>query len=148
MGFRHSLSLMFAMLATPLSAQCPDLALVLAVDSSGSIDAKEFDLQRAGYAAAFTDPQVLAALQSAGVVDVALVLWGDTEMPAQVFPWHRITTAADADLFAASVLSAPAVSPAILASALAWMPHLICWRHPAIVPPARSSMSRVMGAKR
>ena len=41
---------------------CPDLALVLAIDGSGSIDTKDFALQQDGYAAAFADPRVQTAL--------------------------------------------------------------------------------------
>ncbi len=43
-------------------AQTVDLELVLAVDSSGSIDGHEFALQRLGYARALTHPDVLAAI--------------------------------------------------------------------------------------
>ncbi|MGL4321277.1 MAG: DUF1194 domain-containing protein [Paracoccaceae bacterium] len=77
-------------------SDCADLALVLAIDSSGSISAQDFALQRQGYAAAFADPFVQSALQSAGVVDVALVLWGDSEMAPQVSPWMRIAHPDDA----------------------------------------------------
>lgn len=75
---------------------CPDLALVLAIDGSGSINDRDFSLQQAGYAAAFTDPRVQAALASAGVVDVAVVLWGDEETTPQVLPWQRLAGPADA----------------------------------------------------
>lgn len=88
-------------------AQCADLALVLAVDSSGSIDSADYALQRQGYALAFADPTVQAALHSAGVVDVALVLWGDGEMTPQVFPWQRISAPGDAAAVAATLLYAP-----------------------------------------
>jgi Protein of unknown function (DUF1194) len=97
-------------LALPLAvaqADCPDLALVLAVDGSGSIDARDYDLQQQGYVAAFTNPVVIDALKSAGVVDVALVLWGDSEMAPQVFPWRRIRDAGDAARFAASLRDLP-----------------------------------------
>jgi hypothetical protein len=75
---------------------CPDLALVLAIDGSGSINDRDFNLQQAGYVAAFADARVQAALASAGVVDVAVVLWGDEEIAPQVLPWRRLETAADA----------------------------------------------------
>ena len=39
-----------------------DLEVTLAADVSRSIDDAEFDLQRKGYAAALTDPRVLAAI--------------------------------------------------------------------------------------
>jgi Protein of unknown function (DUF1194) len=75
---------------------CPDLALVLAIDSSGSINDMDFGLQQAGYATAFADAKVQAALASVGVVDVAVVLWGDEEMAPQVLPWRRIAGPDDA----------------------------------------------------
>lgn len=82
---------------------CPDLALVLAIDGSGSIGHEDFALQQAGYAAAFGDPRVQAALAGAGVVDVAVVLWGDEEMAQQVMPWRRIAVASDAERLAADI---------------------------------------------
>ncbi|MGL5011563.1 MAG: DUF1194 domain-containing protein, partial [Paracoccaceae bacterium] len=60
-------------------------------------------------ATAFADPTVQAALDSAGVVDVALVLWGDSEMPPQVFAWQRISSPDDAAAVAATLLYAPRV---------------------------------------
>jgi hypothetical protein len=82
---------------------CPDLALVLAVDGSGSINDRDYLLQQAGYAAAFRDPRVQAALASAGTVDVAVVLWGDEEMAAQVMDWQRLSVAGDADRLGAGI---------------------------------------------
>ena len=98
-----------AIAAAPFAARagCADLALVLAVDSSGSIDAADFALQRQGYALAFADPGVQAALRAAGTVDIALVLWGDSEMSPQVFGWQRISDADDATQVAATLLYAP-----------------------------------------
>jgi Protein of unknown function (DUF1194) len=77
------------------ASSCPDLALVLALDGSGSINDRDFLLQQAGYAAAFADAKVQGALASAGVVDVAVVLWGDEEMAPQVLPWKRIAGSDD-----------------------------------------------------
>ena len=45
------------------AAESVDLELVLAADGSGSIDPQEFKLQRAGYAAAITSPDVLSAIR-------------------------------------------------------------------------------------
>ncbi len=47
----------------PALAEAVDVNLVLAVDSSGSIDDGEFRLQREGYARALTHPKVLAAIR-------------------------------------------------------------------------------------
>jgi hypothetical protein len=88
-------------------SDCADLALVLAIDASGSVDAGEYALQRAGYAMAFSDPSVLAAVRAAGRVDVAVVLWGDGEMAPQVFPWQRISGAGAAADLTATLIYAP-----------------------------------------
>ena len=58
-------------------AQNTDLLLVLAADVSRSIDEGEFDLQRKGYAAALSDPRVLAAIRggATGTIAVCFVEW-------------------------------------------------------------------------
>jgi hypothetical protein len=87
------------------TATCSDLSLVLAIDSSGSIDADEFILQNIGYAAAFESRSVKQALSAAGIVDVAAVYWADADFAFQIIPWYRLTTAQDADAFSALFLS-------------------------------------------
>lgn len=82
---------------------CPDLALVLAIDGSGSINDRDFSLQQTGYATAFRDPRVLAALASAGTVDVAVVLWGDEELPVQVLDWQRLDNPQASDRLSAGI---------------------------------------------
>jgi hypothetical protein len=90
-----------------MAATCPDLALVLAIDGSGSINDRDFALQRSGYAAALANPRVLEALAGAGVVDVAVVLWGDGEMSPQILPWRRIDDAQDAVALAGDIAAMP-----------------------------------------
>lgn len=89
------------------SFSCPDLALVLAIDGSGSINDRDFSLQQAGYAAAFSDPRVLGAMAAAGVVDVAVVVWGDEELTPQVLPWRRIAGPEDATLLGRDIALTP-----------------------------------------
>ena len=76
-----------------------DLALVLVADVSGSIDDSEFELQKAGYAAAFRDPKVLSAIQSGalGAIAVSYVEFAGADQVARVLDWaviHDDTTAA------------------------------------------------------
>ena len=56
-----------------VAAQAPEarvaLELVLAVDSSASVDDREFELQVEGIAQAFAHPEVLAAIESLGELD-------------------------------------------------------------------------------
>lgn len=82
-GLKASL-LAMGILAAPIGAgsdaraQVPvDLALVLAVDSSASVDQTEFALQRDGLAQAFRDPQVIEAIESGPFkrIGVTVVEW-------------------------------------------------------------------------
>src|SRR3974390_488692 len=48
------------------------IALVLAVDASGSVDNRRFELQKRGYAAAFRSPQVLNSIRSLMTQSIAV----------------------------------------------------------------------------
>jgi hypothetical protein len=95
--------------AVPALAETPvDIALVLAVDASGSIDAAEFQLQKEGIAAAVTDAQVLSAITSGPNrrMAVAYVEWGGPGQAETVVSWMVVEDAASAGRFAAAVLAA------------------------------------------
>lgn len=80
----------------PARAACADLALVLAADASGSVASRDFVLQQQGYARAFRSARLQAALAAAGIVDVGLILRGDTDMTPQFLPMAPIRDAGDA----------------------------------------------------
>lgn len=97
-------------LGTPVSAQTEvDLLLVLAVDASGSVDERRFELQKQGYVAAFRDPRVLQAIQSgaAQAIAVTMVQWTGPSLQLQVLPWTVITDAPTAHAFAAAIAATP-----------------------------------------
>ncbi len=96
-------------LASASRAQDVDLELVLAVDSSGSIDGHEFALQRMGYARALTHPDVLAAIARGPHRAIALtfVEWSGPEINTRVVPWTRIGDAASAGAVAKRIVAAP-----------------------------------------
>jgi hypothetical protein len=79
-----------------------DLALVIAVDASRSIDDEEFELQRAGYAAAFRHPRVIDAIGAgtAGAIAVTYVQWSGAQAQEQMIGWTRLHDAASARRFA------------------------------------------------
>jgi hypothetical protein len=79
-----------------------DLELVIAVDSSASIDDREFALQIAGISAAFRDPDVIAAMSSGpqGRIAVTAMFWAEPGWPVDAMPWHVITDADGAEGFA------------------------------------------------
>ena len=95
------------MLAGTAQARCADLALVLAIDASGSINADEFALQKQGYVHAFRSPRVQSALAAAGKVDVGIILWGDSEMALQVLPLARLQSAGDAEALSRRIEALP-----------------------------------------
>ncbi len=107
MRSRFAFVLAFCLASSPAIADCPDLSLVLAIDSSGSIDPGEYALQTLGYAAAFRSQSVKRALASTGVVDVAVVYWADADFAFQTLPWVRITSPQNADALAAMILASP-----------------------------------------
>ncbi len=98
-----------ALLASAVRAQGVDLELVLAVDSSGSIDGEEFELQRVGYASALTHPDVLAAIARGPyrAIAVSFVEWSGSTISTEVVPWTRITDAASAGAVAGRIVAAP-----------------------------------------
>lgn len=90
-------------------AEDADLALVLVTDVSRSIDDSEFNLEKHGYASAFSDPRVLNAIKGGliGRIAVAYVEFaGDGEV-AIVVDWTVINDAASAGGFANRLVAAP-----------------------------------------
>jgi hypothetical protein len=86
-----------------------DLALVLAVDASGSVSHDRFELQKQGYAAAFRHPRVLAAIRSGAMQAIAVTMlqWTGPALQARAVPWMRIGDAASAGAFADAIERAP-----------------------------------------
>lgn len=95
--------------AAPGRAEKVDLELVFAVDGSGSIDESEFRYQRAGYAAAITDKQVLGAITSGAhrKIAMAFVEWGGEGSIHTIVDWAVVHDAASAKSFAGRLLRAP-----------------------------------------
>jgi hypothetical protein len=103
-------ALWLATLAWPANAQpIVDLELVIAVDSSASIDDHEFTLQMAGIAAAFRDPDAIAAISSVpeARIAVTVMFWAEPGWPVDATPWHVISDAGGAEDFAGMIESGP-----------------------------------------
>lgn len=86
-----------------------DVQLVLAIDSSTSVDMDEFYLQLEGYAAAFRHPDLLKAIQSGPqkAIAVALFEWSDPDQQVVNFPWRVLRDEADLAAFAEELMVAP-----------------------------------------
>ncbi|WP_299781239.1 DUF1194 domain-containing protein [uncultured Roseobacter sp.] len=78
------------------------LALVLAVDVSGSVDSREYDIQMQGLAAALRDGTVVDALIEQEA-QVTLIQWTGSSRQRQTVPWTQIRTDADVTALAEAI---------------------------------------------
>ncbi len=93
--------------STELSAQqAVALELVLALDTSTSVDTSEFELQRQGLAAAFLDQCVQAAIRATGPIAVGVVHWSGRGKVRLAVGWQVLASTADAQRMAASISTA------------------------------------------
>lgn len=101
--------LLFFSLAGESRGAGVDLEVILAADVSRSIDDAEFDLQRKGYAAALTDPRVLAAIRgrSGASIAVSFIEWSGEEDQQVVIDWSEVRDEEDAGSIATAILAAP-----------------------------------------
>ena len=102
--------LLLALSAAPARAAEPvDVALVLVGDVSRSIDEGEFALEKQGYAAALTSPEVLAAITGGprGAIAVAYVEFAGTNEVRTVLDWAVLGDGESAGAFAARLAAAP-----------------------------------------
>jgi len=87
---------------TAQQSQPVALELVLAIDTSTSVDDREFVLQKGGLAAAFRHPQVHAAIGSLGAkgMAVSVIAWAGQGQQRLVAGWARVDSPASAQDFA------------------------------------------------
>ncbi len=113
-------ALVWLTIATSAHAQAPapqqsptqaevSIALVLAVDASGSVSNDRFELQKQGYAAAFRNPQVLNAIRSLDTQSIAVTMmqWTGPLLHVVVVDWTLIKDEATANALAAAIAAAP-----------------------------------------
>ena len=98
--------------AIPAAAQDKkevDLALVLAIDISGSIDPDEARLQRQGYVEAFRDPFIVKAILGGnhGRIAVAYFEWSDAWVQKLLIDWTLLDSEAAIEAFARRLSDAP-----------------------------------------
>jgi hypothetical protein len=86
-----------------------DLALVLAVDISGSMDPDEQKLQREGFVEAFRSPVVHKAIQAGMLGRIAVVYaeWAGSSVQHVVVPWTVLEAPEDALEFAERLAQIP-----------------------------------------
>jgi hypothetical protein len=82
---------------------------VLAVDTSGSVNMYRFELQKKGYAAAFRDPRVLAAIRSgiSQAIAVTMHQWTGPRVQVNVVPWMVVQDKASTEALASAIENTP-----------------------------------------
>jgi hypothetical protein len=115
-GWLTALALACLLIPAPGRSQQPvpvDLQLILAVDSSGSINADEFHLQMEGLTAAFRNPLILDAIRRGpiGAIAVTLVEWSSVEQQHQSVAWTLISDEESIAMFADQVETTPRFIP-------------------------------------
>jgi len=102
-------ALSFAQPAVRADDTAVDLELILGVDVSRSMDADEQQLQRDGYVAAITNPDVIAAIAAGPHHRIALsyVEWAGPGMQYVAVDWRVIDGTAAARSFADALKQAP-----------------------------------------
>ena len=100
---------LFVLMPVAHAAENVDVALVLVDDVSRSINDNEFNLQKQGYFAAFTNPKVLAAIRGgqSGQIAVAYVEFAAESQVTTVLKWAVIKDEASARAFANAMVAAP-----------------------------------------
>ncbi len=103
------LAALLPMACLPARAEKVDLQLILAADVSRSVDEDEFRLQRQGYAAAFNNPKVLAAIQGGPFRSIAVtyIEWSGSEAQRIVADWTIVRDEESGAVFASAILAPP-----------------------------------------
>lgn len=131
--------------AGPVMAQEPrgnssvDVALIVSIDVSGSVNAQRYQLQMDGVAKALEDPAVAAAMLGGphGSIMFAMVEW--SERARAVIPWTRLAAQADISALAARVRRTPRV-----AGEFTCVAHMMAYVHDLVVPTLPGKASRVV----
>ncbi len=84
-----------------------DLELILATDTSGSVDATDFALRRSGVEAAFRNAAVISAIENGAIGSIAVTLWDFGTGVGVAVDWMQISNAAESNAFADAVAAAP-----------------------------------------
>lgn len=102
------LSILASAFLVPTTAIACDLALLLAVDVSGSVDPEEYHIQMEGMATALRDGTVADALVEQRA-EVALIQWTGASRQKQTVAWTQMRTHADVLALADTIENDPRV---------------------------------------
>jgi hypothetical protein len=106
-----------------------DLALVLAIDTSGSISNERLAMQLGGYVQAFRQPGLVRAIQAGncGQIAVTFVSWSDYQRQFQEVPWTVLSDQISAVAFSNAIAHAIPPTPGwtSISGAIGFSAHLL-----------------------
>ncbi|PVB60842.1 DUF1194 domain-containing protein [Labrenzia sp. 011] len=110
-GRRFGAALVFGLcglpaLLTAAPAVSCSLSLVLAMDGSASVDAREHDLQLNGMADALEDPEVIGAIEAVGGIWVTSFEWSGRYKQLLQLDWQHLADAQSAERASATLRGA------------------------------------------
>jgi len=109
--FRFLIFIVVYLQVFPVIAQQRPVALelVLAVDTSTSVDSAEFELQRNGLADAFAHPDLIAVIEGMGETGIAVTMveWAGGQQQATIVDWTLVNSAAASLQVSSRIRSAP-----------------------------------------
>jgi hypothetical protein len=114
-----------------VAVEVVDVALVLAVDSSGSISNEDLALQFRNYAQAISSDVFINAVRSGrhGRIALAFVAWSSARQQDQLMPWTLIDSMSAARQFATTLQHAGGSVPGFTSiSGAIDLPDKCCWR--------------------
>jgi hypothetical protein len=101
---RLAVAALLLALAAAWPARAASVALVLAIDVSGSVSPGRYRLQHDGIARAFESPQLIKAITRVpGGIEALVLEWSDPDKIAITVGWTRITNRASSLAFAAAM---------------------------------------------
>ena len=106
---RAALAIVLAATVLGRPAKAVELELVLAVDASTSVDYREFNLQMAGYAAAFRHRDFIDAVEASALdgIAVCMTLWAGPGQSRVVIDWSIVRDGPTATAFAETIDISP-----------------------------------------
>jgi Ca-activated chloride channel homolog len=105
---RNAFALCIGLATFPMHARACELALMLAVDVSGSVDPQEYRIQMDGLAAALQDGTVADALVEQRA-KVSLLQWTGSSRQRLTIPWTQVRNHADVLSLASRIADDPRV---------------------------------------
>ena len=101
---RLAIAAFLAVVAAALPAHAAAIALVMAIDVSGSVSPGRYRLQHEGIAEAFETPRLVNAIAAMpGGIEALVLEWSDPEKIAVTVGWTHIADRGTAAAFAAAV---------------------------------------------